>query len=154
VSSAAAVLTVTADAKAPTIALLSPTYAKITNGFNYGSNGIAPNINLFGKITDDGLITNATLNGTPITFTRTAPGTATFAVPVTLQDGSNTFQLTATDSAGNVSKVLTKVYFCVNTQLLTVNIAGTGSGSVVAVGSAANGLATNGGYLINTIKYT
>ncbi len=157
-------VTVLADTNKPSITHLNPVAgARLTNFAAYVYQGItqtAPVITFSGMVTDNGLITNVTIQRTfpslgpviPAGLIQTAPGAASYTNTFTLADGTNTFVISALDSGGNLKTNQVKFFFVNTNTPLGVVVAGTGVGSVVPVDLTLTppykfGTPTNNAYL-------
>jgi hypothetical protein len=147
------ILTVTPDnVLAPAVAILHPSpNLRFTNGLpayvgGGKFQGNAPDLDLDGNASDNGLITNLTLvrlqdtniyNVPPVFRTNLAgqmlPGRVLWTNHVTLIDGTNTFRAYATDSGNqtNTAVVLRTYYLCTPVTV-TINVQGTGKVTGVA----------------------
>ena len=102
-NTATANLTVTLDTTAPTIAITSPTSAPtyVTGGANLAIGGTAADNIAVGSVSWSRVELPAASG--------TAAGTSAFSATVPLNVGTNTFNFTATDTAGNISSTATIV---------------------------------------------
>ncbi len=156
VISGSAQLTISSGPTAPIATTTWPTVnTTVPNGHKY-TNGafvtIAPNVPLSGAVSDKGVVTGLTVTRTipswpPLTFSPTLVGPNTSKVwtnVVPLVDGTNTFQIVATDSAGLTSTVLRTIF------LRTTNrfaVATNGYGTTAPAGVLVFGSARNGAWL-------
>ncbi len=154
-------LIVLEDAKSPGVTNIYPAQnAQMGTGTNFayaGTNLVAPQFSMAGKVTDNGLITNVTITrvfpGTatvPVSLTQPRPGLVTYVNngPCTLEDGTNIFNITATDSAGNSTTYVQKIFFINNSTALTVVVTnGNGNGTTIPYGSTNFGQAISGNML-------
>jgi hypothetical protein len=114
-------LVVKPDIDYPRIAITKPVRGSIfTAGLRVlGETNLAPDLDIYGRATDFGLITNVTITRTfptnamltnIATLSGTTPNSKAFVSHVTLVPGVNTFTATATDSAGHTTKSLPANY--------------------------------------------
>lgn len=156
VASSLALLTVMPDITAPhAITTWPKVNSTVVNGqkcINGSFTTFAPTVPLSGSVTDNGVITNVTVTRTvppwaPLTFSPTLIGPVSSKVwtnLVTLVDGSNTFQIIATDSAGLTSTVLRTIFLRTTNRLTVVT---NGYGSTVPAGNLTFGAARDGASL-------
>ena len=155
-TSAAAQLTVLPDLIAPVVTTTWPAAnVQVVNGQKYTNRTFvttAPDVPLSGAVSDNGVITNVTLTRivppwavAPIAVSPVGTdGAKTWTNITQLVDGTNIYQLTASDSSG-LTTTLLRTIFLRTTNRLTVLT--NGYGSTVASGSLLNGSARNGAWL-------
>lgn len=143
-TSAGAQLTVLPDITPPVVKTTWPTAnSSFINGIRYTNHTFvttAPDVPLSGMATDNGIITNITVTRTvppwavgPIAITPVGSASAKTWTNVTrLVDGTNVFQITATDSAGLTSTLLRTIYLRTTNKLTVVT---NGYGTAVPAGS-------------------
>lgn len=166
------VLTVQSDDKNPSVAIVHPTVNfHYTNGLPSRTTGTivqtnnAPDLDIDGTASDKGLITNVTLvrlqdtNTDIVTLVyRTnasglmIPGSVHWTNHVTLIDGTNTYQASATDSAGHITGSVLRTYYMCTPVTVTINVQGTGkvTGAASPFGKPAEGVNTG---LFNQLGY-
>lgn len=169
------ILIVNADANVPVANILHPSpNLRFTNGIlAYVGGGItqtniAPELDIDGRATDNGLITNVALvrivppnslsNNVALTYRKTAagatlPGSVLWTNHVTLLPGTNTFIAIASDSGtnNNVNNTVRTYYFLTNCTV-TINVIGSGkvTGTASSFGKPVQGVNTT---LFNNIGY-
>ncbi len=115
-------LVVSPDTNKPIVAILRPARGSLfTNGVHVaGETNIAPELDIFGRAWDSGLITNVSLIWTfptnaqpPATaaLSGSTPNMKMFSAHVTLVPGRNSFTAVATDSAGNSAQSSPVTYY-------------------------------------------
>ncbi|MGZ4962705.1 MAG: immunoglobulin domain-containing protein [Limisphaerales bacterium] len=156
VVSDSAQLTVYSGTTAPIVTTTWPAAnTSIPNGHKY-SNGavvtIAPDVPLSGAVRDDGVITDVAVtrivpSWAPLTFSPTLVGPDNAKVwtnVVSLVDGTNTFRIVATDSAGLTGTVLRTIFLRTTNRLTVIT---NGYGTTAPAGVVVFGAARNGAWL-------
>jgi len=163
VVSIAAQLTVLPDTTPPTTITTWPKInTTIANGqtcVNGAFVTTAPSVALSGAVADNGVITNLTVTRTvptwaPLTFSPTLIGpvnSKTWTNLVSLVDGTNTFRIVATDSAGLSATVLRTIFLRTTNRLTVIT---NGYGTATPAGSLAFGSARDGAWLQIGRNYT